>query len=129
MSFMDKFFNPKSIAVIGVSSNPQKVGRVIFDNLLNAGKNVYPVNPGLGLVSGVRCYNSLTELVKEKGKIDLIIVCVPVLPTLLIMNEAGHFIELQGTAEEKHFNRDELNNMLALAEIGIPQLIELQKSA
>ncbi|KTD06192.1 ribonuclease PH [Legionella gratiana] len=47
----------------------------------------------------------------------------------IVMNEAGHFIEIQGTAEDRHFNRDELNNMLALAEIGIPQLIEIQKKA
>lgn len=47
----------------------------------------------------------------------------------IVMNEAGHFIEIQGTAEDKHFNRDELNSMLALAEIGIPQLIDFQKNA
>lgn len=47
----------------------------------------------------------------------------------VVMNEAGHFIEVQGTAEDKNFNREQLNEMLALAEIGIPRLIELQKSA
>lgn len=47
----------------------------------------------------------------------------------VVMNEAGHFIEVQGTAEDKNFNRDELNNMLALAELGIPKLIEIQKTA
>lgn len=47
----------------------------------------------------------------------------------VVMNEAGHFIEIQGTAEDKNFTRDELNHMLALAEAGIPQLFELQKNA
>ena len=47
----------------------------------------------------------------------------------IVMSEAGHFIEIQGTAEDKHFTRDELNSMLALAEIGIPQLIDFQKKA
>lgn len=47
----------------------------------------------------------------------------------VVMNEQGHFIEVQGTAEEKHFSRVELNSMLELAEKGIPQLIELQKKA
>ena len=47
----------------------------------------------------------------------------------VVMNEEGHFIELQGTAEDKHFSRSELNTMLELAELGIPQLIKLQKSA
>lgn len=45
----------------------------------------------------------------------------------VVMNEQGHFIELQGTAEDKDFSRAQLNSMLELAEIGIPQLIELQK--
>lgn len=47
----------------------------------------------------------------------------------VVMNEQGHFIEVQGTAEDRCFNREQLNNMLALAEIGIPQLIEIQKSS
>lgn len=47
----------------------------------------------------------------------------------VVMNESGHFIEIQGTAEDKNFNRAQLNEMLALAEAGIPQLIELQKNA
>ncbi|MGC1183491.1 ribonuclease PH [Legionella sp.] len=47
----------------------------------------------------------------------------------VVMNEEGHFIEVQGTAEDKNFNREQLNNMLALAEMGIPKLIELQKNA
>ncbi|HAT2057815.1 TPA: ribonuclease PH [Legionella pneumophila] len=47
----------------------------------------------------------------------------------VVMNEQGHFIEVQGTAEDNSFNREQLNNMLSLAEIGIPQLIEIQKNA
>ena len=47
----------------------------------------------------------------------------------VVMNEQGHFIEVQGTAEDGSFNRNQLNDMLALAETGISQLIELQKSA
>ncbi|MFC3908543.1 ribonuclease PH [Legionella dresdenensis] len=46
----------------------------------------------------------------------------------VVMNEAGQFIEIQGTAEDKSFSRDELNSMLALAEGGIAQLIEIQKT-
>jgi ribonuclease PH len=47
----------------------------------------------------------------------------------IVMNEEGHFIEVQGTAEEKSFSREELNNMLILAEGGITTLIEMQKNA
>lgn len=82
---LDAFFNPRTIAVVGVSSNPSKVGRVIFDNLLHAKKNVYPINPNLEYVNGAKCYRSLTEL----GKVDVIFICVPVDPTLQVMEEAG----------------------------------------
>ena len=47
----------------------------------------------------------------------------------VVMNEAKEFIEVQGTAEDKSFNREQLNSMLELAELGIPELIELQKNA
>lgn len=47
----------------------------------------------------------------------------------VVMNEQGEFIEIQGTAEDGSFNRNQLNELLALAEIGTKQLFELQKNA
>ncbi len=46
----------------------------------------------------------------------------------VVMNEAGHFIEVQGTAEGHAFRREELDNMLGLAQAGIRQLIDLQQA-
>ena len=46
----------------------------------------------------------------------------------VVMNEAGQFIEVQGTAEGHAFRREELDEMLALAEKGIREIIELQQS-
>ncbi len=47
----------------------------------------------------------------------------------VVMNEAGGFIEVQGTAEGHAYRRDELNAMLDLAEHGIRQLQALQTQA
>ena len=47
----------------------------------------------------------------------------------VVMNEEGHFIEVQGTAEDNHFTQDQLNAMLSLAAEGITQLIALQKES
>lgn len=47
----------------------------------------------------------------------------------VVMTQAGEFIELQGTAESKPFNRAQCNDMLALAEGGIKELIALQQKA
>jgi ribonuclease PH len=45
----------------------------------------------------------------------------------VVMNDAGAFIEVQGTAEGHAFRQEELDAMLGLAKSGIAELIELQK--
>jgi ribonuclease PH len=47
----------------------------------------------------------------------------------VVMNEAGGFIEVQGTAEGHAFQRGELDQLLDLAGIGIGQLLDAQKAA
>lgn len=47
----------------------------------------------------------------------------------VVMNEAGHFIELQGTAEGDAFDRVTMNRLVDLAEAGIRELIGAQKAA
>ncbi|MCL4108274.1 UNVERIFIED_CONTAM: hypothetical protein GTU68_065302 [Idotea baltica] len=47
----------------------------------------------------------------------------------VVMNNAGQFIEIQGTAEGHAFSRDEMNAMLDLAEKGINEIIALQDEA
>lgn len=47
----------------------------------------------------------------------------------VIMNDAGAFIEVQGTAEGHAFRRDELDQMLNLAEKGISELFDVQSEA
>ena len=45
----------------------------------------------------------------------------------VVMNDAGAYIEIQGTAEGHAFHQNELDAMLALARKGVTELIELQK--
>jgi len=45
------------------------------------------------------------------------------------MTQSGEFIEIQGTAEEKPFTREQSNQMLELAEKGIKELIQKQQQA
>lgn len=47
----------------------------------------------------------------------------------IVMNDEGHYIEVQGTGEESHFTREQLNEMLCLAEKGITELLTIQKAA
>lgn len=47
----------------------------------------------------------------------------------IVMTGAGHFVEVQGTAEGQTFARQELATMLDLAQAGIAELIQAQKQA
>ena len=47
----------------------------------------------------------------------------------VVMTEAGHFVEVQGTAEGAAFTRKEMDQLLALAEKGIAELVQAQKAA
>ena len=47
----------------------------------------------------------------------------------VVMTGAGHFVEVQGTAEGVAFTRKEMDQLLALAEKGIAELIQLQQQA
>lgn len=47
----------------------------------------------------------------------------------VVMNTAGDFIEIQGTAEGHAFSRDEMNVMLELAEKGIGEIVQIQDKA
>ena len=47
----------------------------------------------------------------------------------VVMTQSGEFIEIQGTAEDKPFTREQANQMLALAENGIKQLFAAQQQA
>ena len=46
----------------------------------------------------------------------------------IVMTGAGKFVEIQGTAEGEAFTRDEMNNLIDMAEHGIKQLTEIQNS-
>jgi acetate---CoA ligase (ADP-forming) len=73
---LDELFRPRSVAVIGASNRPGKVGTTLFRNLLTAGFRgvAYPVNPSSPSVSGVRCYPTVEQLPEAP---DLGVVIVP----------------------------------------------------
>jgi acetyl coenzyme A synthetase (ADP forming)-like protein len=84
---LDAIFEPKSVAVIGASTTPGKVGHDIFVNILKGGYTgtLYPVNPNARSISSVRAYQSLTEIPDE---IDLGIVILPPKAALQSVQEA-----------------------------------------
>jgi acetyltransferase len=84
---LDAIFAPKSVAVIGASATPGKVGHDIFVNILKGGYTgtLYPVNPNARSISSVRAYKSLTEI---PDAVDLGIVILPPKAALASVQEA-----------------------------------------
>ena len=84
---LDAIFAPKSVAVIGASTTPGKVGHDIFVNILKGGYTgtLYPVNPSARSIASVRAYKSVTEIPDE---IDLGIVILPPKAALQSVQEA-----------------------------------------
>ena len=73
---LDQIFNPKRIALIGVTINPNSVGGKVLGNLVGGGFRgvVYPVNPESEAVLGVPCFPSVASLPKTP---DLAVICTP----------------------------------------------------
>jgi acetyl coenzyme A synthetase (ADP forming)-like protein len=72
---LNKFFNPKSIAVIGASRKKEKIGHAILESLKNSfsGK-IYPINPNTSEVLGLKAYPSVLDV---PDRIDLAIIAIP----------------------------------------------------
>ncbi len=73
---LEAFFKPRSVAVIGVSREPEKVGHRIFRNLEESGfqGGLYPINPKATEILGFKCYQSITGVPDD---VDLAVITVP----------------------------------------------------
>ena len=82
--YMEKFFTPKSVALVGASAKPGKIGNSVLDALGKHGFNgkVYPINPKEESILGIKCYPSLDVI---HAKVDLVVVCVNLSVTAPIM--------------------------------------------
>ncbi len=73
---LDRMFSPRSIAVIGASNEPGKVGSVTLQNLMRCGFSgpIFPVNSHHATVQGMAAHRSIAEVPE---KVDLAILCTP----------------------------------------------------
>ena len=85
---LDAVFNPQSIAVVGASREPNKIGHVIVKNFVDGGfaGKVYPVNPSAEEILGLRSYRSVLEI---KGKVDSAVIAVPAAAVPEVLEECG----------------------------------------
>ena len=73
---MKILFDPESVAVIGASDNPDKLGFHVMKSLNQGGFSgkVVPINPGSGTIMGMKAFPSISEY---DNQIDLAIVVLP----------------------------------------------------
>ena len=84
--FLDSFFYPESVAVVGAARNPTTLNFYLLSNLVNLkfpGK-VYPVNPNADEILGLKAYPDLRSI---EGDIDLAVIAVPATITLDIVRD------------------------------------------
>ena len=63
---LDAIFHPRSIAIIGASRTPGKVGYILTENITNSGfkGKIYPVNPGIDEISRIKVLSIYTRCSK-----------------------------------------------------------------
>lgn len=82
------FFTPKSVAIIGASAHPEKIGFAITKNVLDGrfGGKIYPINPDCDNLLGLPCFPNVGAV---KGPIDLAIIVVPATVVGSVLAECG----------------------------------------
>lgn len=88
MSVLEALFKPGSIAVVGASRQPGKIGYEILRNIkeYGYGGRVYPVNPQAKEILGFKVYPSISSI---PDSVDMVVVSVPAHIVPDVIEEAG----------------------------------------
>jgi acetyltransferase len=110
MNNLKNFINPKTIAVVGASNNPDKVGGILMKKLSKFKGKVIPINPKHKKILNKKSYSSL---LKYPENIDLVIIVVSAPLVEKILNECGEkkiknvIVISAGFSEIKNFKLEE----------------------
>ena len=86
--FLERFFSPNSVAIVGATGNPLKMNFRILENLVSlkySGK-IYPVNPHTKEILGVKVFECLQDVPE---KLDLVVSAVPAQKTMDIIKQSN----------------------------------------
>jgi acetyltransferase len=88
MKNFERLFQPRSIAVVGVSDDPARPGSQAVHTLLRYGYSgrIYPVNPRYPQFEGMKCYPSIGAI---DGDIDVVVIGVPARGVLPVIEESA----------------------------------------
>ena len=76
LSALDRVLRPRSIAVVGASASPGKIGYTVLSNIIRAGYKgrLYPVNPKEETILGLKVHPTVNDIPDE---VDTAVFCVP----------------------------------------------------
>lgn len=88
MGVLANFFNPGSVAVIGASNTPGKIGWNIVKNVIDSGYGgkIYPVNPKEKEILGLVAYPSLADIPEQ---VEMAVISVPAARALKAVEDCG----------------------------------------
>ena len=79
---------PKSVAIIGASTTPGKIGHTVVKNLIESGYEggIYPVNPTADEILGFKCFASILDI---PGNVDTAAITVPAKYVYDVIKDCG----------------------------------------
>jgi acetyl coenzyme A synthetase (ADP forming)-like protein len=84
LAVMNRLMKPRSVAVIGASNEPGKIGNSVMRNLIDGGYagEIHPINPKADEICGRKAYRSITDV---PGEVDVAVFTIPArfVPTAL----------------------------------------------
>ncbi|UCE75311.1 MAG: CoA-binding protein [Methanomassiliicoccales archaeon] len=88
MTDLDFLFNPRSIAVLGASSKPGKIGYEVLKSIIDAGyeQKIYPINIKGEEILGMKSYRSILDV---QDDMDLAVFALPAKYAPKAMDECG----------------------------------------
>ena len=87
MHSLNSLFFPKSVALIGASSDPERIGGRVLRFMLEGGFEgiIYPINKGESTVQGLKAYKNILDV---PGSIDQAIIIIPAVGVETALREA-----------------------------------------
>jgi acetyltransferase len=85
---LDALMRPESVAIVGASSEPTKIGYTVVKNIIEGGYKgkIYPINPKASEILGLKAYPSLQD---TPGPVDAAVITVPSKLVLSVIEDAG----------------------------------------
>lgn len=72
-ALIQEFLSQKRFALVGATDRKEKYGYQIFKNLLSRGYEIYPVNPRISEIEGIRCYPELSVLPVKVAVVNIVV--------------------------------------------------------